>query len=425
MKVHLRTTKKHGEAVLYGRFLVDGVSKQIPLGLKVDIATFLQAYKGKTDTAVNKLMDNLRYTEKLRKIESGIKDMGKKRTVEGIRELVKAVVTDDIRQLHKQMAEILDKDVKQYLLSFVDDIESGKRLTKRGERYEPQGVAAWKFFVKVFLEYYAIDPVQTFDDITPTYVSRFQSWMGRKYMKSSVNRLTASFRKLVGSAEMDGKRTKPIPKGMFPKIAPRYDQQANEIFLTVGEVDKLYNLPLTGTREKVRDVFMLGCMTGQRWSDYHRIDETCIGVTAKGNRVIRLTQKKTKKRVVIPLLDSRAVTILRKYNYNLPEINVCTFKMALIGVAKKLAEVCPSLHEPIETVEHGQQVTRERWELVRSHTARRSCITNMFLTGRYTLEQIAVVSGHKSTTTLRRYLRQSEDENADLVAGLAGEDGLF
>ena len=53
--------------------------------------------------------------------------------------------------------------------------------------------------------------------------------------------------------------------------------------------------------------------------------------------------------------------------------------------------------ELFEYEEQGFPI-RPRWELVASHTARRSCITNMYLTEKYSAQQMMSVSGHKTET---------------------------
>lgn len=67
---------------------------------------------------------------------------------------------------------------------------------------------------------------------------------------------------------------------------------------------------------------------------------------------------------------------------------------------------------------------KPRWELVSSHTARRTAITNMFLSGNYTIGQMMYVSGHKKEKTFNNYVKLSLDEFADNVAS-ASSDGLF
>ncbi len=51
----------------------------------------------------------------------------------------------------------------------------------------------------------------------------------------------------------------------------------NEIYLTEDEIDKIYALRLTGREEEVRDLFVLQCWIGQRFSDTQAINE---GITS-------------------------------------------------------------------------------------------------------------------------------------------------
>ena len=67
---------------------------------------------------------------------------------------------------------------------------------------------------------------------------------------------------------------------------------------------------------------------------------------------------------------------------------------------------------------------KPRWSLVSSHTARRTAITNMFLSNKYTTGQMMYVSGHKKEKTFNNYIKLSLDEYADNVAS-ASDEGLF
>lgn len=59
-----------------------------------------------------------------------------------------------------------------------------------------------------------------------------------------------------------------------------------------------------------RDVFIVGCLVGQRYSDYHRIGKDMI-ITLRGKKFIKIRQVKTGKVVIIPL-DTRVIEILDK-----------------------------------------------------------------------------------------------------------------
>ena len=57
----------------------------------------------------------------------------------------------------------------------------------------------------------------------------------------------------------------------------------------------------------------------------------------------------------------------------------------------------------------------EKWELVSTHTARRSACTNMYLRGIPTIA-IMKISGHKRESTFLKYIKVSAEENADYIA---------
>lgn len=92
--------------------------------------------------------------------------------------------------------------------------------------------------------------------------------------------------------------------------------------LDISEDEKLAQLSkcrITHIRtlEHVRDIFIVGCLTGQRVSDYSRICEDMI-TEIGGTEFILITQQKTEKKVYIPV-DRRVRAILAKYDGKLPQ----------------------------------------------------------------------------------------------------------
>jgi hypothetical protein len=60
-----------------------------------------------------------------------------------------------------------------------------------------------------------------------------------------------------------------------------------------------------------------------------------------------------------------------------------------------------------------------RYNCVTTHTARRSGITNMYLSHKYTIVQMMHVSGHKTQKTFMDYIKLSSDEIADEIDAIA------
>jgi integrase len=88
---------------------------------------------------------------------------------------------------------------------------------------------------------------------------------------------------------------------------------------------------------------------------------------------------------------------------------------------REIKKICKKngLIDPIfKTVSNGGQkytITKEKWEMVSSHTARRTGATNMYKAGIPTLA-IMKVTGHTSESSFLKYIKISKEENARMLA---------
>lgn len=119
--------------------------------------------------------------------------------------------------------------------------------------------------------YERFDPnhAYTWDDIDRDFVVKFMSFLeDGDYMLKSLNKYLTTLRALVGYAYKDGLHENDRALMLFSKRKVEDDDKAAEIYLTEPELQALYEMPLTGLKEQVRDVFLIGCFTCQRVSDY-------------------------------------------------------------------------------------------------------------------------------------------------------------
>ena len=63
----------------------------------------------------------------------------------------------------------------------------------------------------------------------------------------------------------------------------------------------------------------------------------------------------------------------------------------------------------------NKQKTYKKWQLVSSHTARRSGATNMFKAGIPSIS-IMKITGHTTEKSFMKYIKISAEENADLLS---------
>ena len=157
--------------------------------------------------------------------------------------------------------------------------------------------------------------------------------------------------------------------------------------------------------EKVRDMFVLGCNLGQRYSDLVRITPDNFK-----NGQFSIVQQKTGNKCFVPInnlsIDARITfAILNKYGYRAPytgDINNYNSYLheLLLHIGEDFLE---EVH--IDNKINGV-ITREtklRYQLISSHSARRSFATINTLRN-IPRNQILRATGHSSERAFNRYL---------------------
>lgn len=453
MKLVIRTRSKEGATPLYTKLKVEGKGRWVCLLIYVDIKEWEDA--SQTERKLSNYINKKGINKKVALIEEAITDMRRhhRLTKENLDKSIEDIMLADKREALKR-AELLGKEVedrkkrnvKNFVVEHIRKIESGEVRTARKEKYAEESIKNWKQFRRVFLDFYKIRPFE-WDDINEALADRYISYLESVgYMKYTLDKHISLFKTIVGVAERQGLHNNHLAGSYLKSPQIREEDKAKEIYLTKEELSALYDMPLTGFEEQVRDVFLIGCFTALRYSDYSRIKRENIGFTHNGTKVIRIKQEKTAGTVVIPILDERLEALLRKYDYNVPQVLDQSLNRTIKEICKRLSVTVPSLGKKERTVlnlkerraevearkkgvelyEYDEQgfPIRPRWELVASHTARRSCITNMYLSKKFSVQQMMSVSGHKTETMFYKYVKLSLDEYADSVAS-AAVDGLF
>jgi integrase len=192
------------------------------------------------------------------------------------------------------------------------------------------------------------------------------------------------------------------------------EEDVDAIYLNWQEISTMYTLDLSDNPilEKVRDTFVLGCLTGFRFSDYSTVkpEEFRDGM-------LFVTQTKTGGRVVVPLRPE-AKAILEKYDMSMPQLNNVEFNFHIKEVARRAG-----LNEKIKfSYKRGNQMVEEirpKYDWVMSHTCRRSFCTNEFLDGT-PITLIMAISGHKTEKAFRKYIKADNLEKAQMIRKLWG-----
>lgn len=169
------------------------------------------------------------------------------------------------------------------------------------------------------------------------------------------------------------------------------------IALTPEEISAIEAADLpTATLRTTRDLFLVGYYTGARFSDYSR-----LSLDNAHDGKIEFVQEKTGGRVILPL-STKLKAILERYEGRAPRQCQQVFNRQIKDVAR-LAGVDGIVELPKDQRKPDGAPTY-RWEMVTSHTSRRSCATNLYLAG-VPPKDICYITGHKDIRTLEMYIK--------------------
>ena len=338
-----------------------------------------------------------------------------------------------LRQIKEQEEEARKADVILFLENFLEGIKNG-RIKNGAENYTLNTCKVWSNFLGILKRFIQISPF-TWKDINKALADRFVSFMEKNgYMVTSINKYIICFKAMIQNAMDQELHNNLIALRAFSKKKIQETDKAKEIYLTKAELQALYEMPLEGLKDKVRDVFLVGCYTCQRFSDYARLEKENFTKTAKGTKVVRIVQEKTGNDVVIPILNDNLLHIAEKYGYDIPKVNDVILNRYIKQILKELSSTVPSLARKERTLltmkerekekqglvsferDNKGYVIKPRYELVSSHTARRSRTTNLYRSGNYDTHQMISISGHRDEKTFYEYIKLSSDEVADSIA---------
>lgn len=188
-------------------------------------------------------------------------------------------------------------------------------------------------------------------------------------------------------------------------------EETESVYLNVDElnaIDSLVMLPKS--LDKVRDMFLIASDTGLRYSDVIRL--TTENITEEG--LIKIQTQKTGKTIYAPMTP-RVKRIFEKYDYRLPKpISNQKYNQFIKDIAR-MAGITAPVTRTHTTAGKLTTTTVPKYELVTSHTARRSFATNAYIADVPTLD-IMKVTGHRTETAFLRYIKIDAEETAKKMA---------
>lgn len=231
----------------------------------------------------------------------------------------------------------------------------------------------------------------TWDMFNYSFLKEFERYITTKhYSVNTISNYVTTLRTLLNDCYRELEEAKSIDTAgldMYQKLKDRAkNMNDNEAkYLTTEEIEAIRKLPLQGRLDEVRDLFIVQCCTGRRISEimdiakngefYRKDIEIAKNVIHKDKLFVKYNERKNNK-LQFSYLNDIAEDIVLKYDYKLPVMSYTTIIHNLKEVfklAKINAEYSVYVDYGGETVE---KQTKHKWELIGTHTARKSFITN-------------------------------------------------
>lgn len=321
--------------------------------------------------------------------------------------------------------------LNQYISRYLEEAKSGKRLSSVNSskrQFSKETIRGIRDFRNAFNKYQGIyeEPKRKrkdeeekrpykpldFDSITiDTYNDLVQYFYKRGCGPNYTGKIIKNLKTIMHAAREEGLHNNTeVDRRAFKVLK----EPAENIYLTQEELNKIEQLDLSNEKhlDIARDVFLVGCYTGQRYSDYSKITADNIK-EEDGKKYIVLIQKKTRESCIIPMMP-KLEAILSKYNFTLPRTHEQKVNKYIKVVGCKAG-----VDEDIQFEENkgGLRIKKaiKKYDLIKTHTARRTGITLMYLGGIKVID-IMKISGHRTESEFLKYIRIGKQETAVLLS---------
>jgi integrase len=229
------------------------------------------------------------------------------------------------------------------------------------------------------------------NDITKISLSNFVDYLEESKASSSVKTYCAMLKSVLNlySDEVA------LPKD-YAKILSCKGSPSQNVYLTSEELKEIIGYyPSNDTERYVRDVFCICSLVGCRHSDGIKLTRENV----VDGRIVYISQK-TKVKSEVPLSGAVIRMLDDIDSFNLRDFKICdnTFNSTIRNICQK----CGITHK-VKLFRHGIDCEGEKWAFISSHSARRTCASNLYILG-CDLFTISKILGHTSIETTKNYI---------------------
>lgn len=178
------------------------------------------------------------------------------------------------------------------------------------------------------------------------------------------------------------------------------------IFLTEEEVELITapNKELPPYLQNTQRIVIIHLATGQRVSDIMKLTKSSFVRDKEGDYMARIIQQKTGKEVIIPIMEDKAVEVVKSGLFRAISYQNYNDYIKELGKRQGINQIIKS-KERKKLKQGYRQIESEgeKYNYLSSHTFRRTKLSNLYKQG-VTEYHIMNISGHSKSETLHAYL---------------------
>lgn len=230
--------------------------------------------------------------------------------------------------------------------------------------------------------------INDWDDMTRSGLYELKDHLAEVMSASSAKQVLSNLRAILNRVkdEVD------LPLD-FAKILSVKGDVCRATYLTPEELKKFEAVKVKGAKAKIVQVeFLIEAFTGARISDV----QTFTAENFAGG-YLTYTSKKTKVTATVPVSEKTKGWILYAQEHRDDEPTLMSRNRIIRRIAQQAG-----IDTPVKTRHGGVEKVTPKYEVISSHTARRSMVSNLVEAGA-SLNEAKICAGHSSTSMTERY----------------------
>ncbi len=247
-----------------------------------------------------------------------------------------------------------------------------------------------------------------FQDLNKSFVDRLVNWLinTENYAINTAGKYIENLKAVCADADKMSIKVNPYVQHI--KSFKEQNEDRYIITLSFEELEQIRTAELeTEAQENARKWLLLGCEIGQRAGDLLKLTPDNIRYD-QGQLVFDIEQEKTKKYITAPVPSTYVQEIVE---------NHFPYPISQQKLNKHIKQVCKlaKIEEKIKGKKYDKKSERKKtstypkWQLITSHTFRRSFATNYYK--KIATPVLINITGHSKESMFLEYINRREDQD--------------